>query len=60
MSKSIAVSAGTTPAPAKGDIALRKKKSHDLAYLLIILAVLFGAFLFTMIVVNSMLRNIGI
>jgi len=44
--------------PLVGDIAL-KKKSHDLAYAVIILAVLFGAFLFAMIVVNSMLRNIG-
>jgi len=60
MSQSIAVSALTIPAPGKGDVALRKKKGHDLAYLLIILAVLFGAFLFTMIVVNSMLGNFGI
>ena len=45
--------------PMVGDITLRKKKSHDLAYLLIILAILFATFLFAMVVVNSMLQKIG-
>ena len=45
--------------PQRGDIALKKKKSHDMAYLVIILALLFGTFLFAMFVVNSMLSKIG-
>ncbi len=45
--------------PLVGDVALKKKKSHDMAYLVIILALLFGAFLFAMFVVNSMLSKIG-
>jgi hypothetical protein len=43
----------------KNEPLVKKKRSHDLAYLLIILAVLFAAFLFTVVVVDSMLRNIG-
>ncbi len=50
---------GTKNPPVVGDVTLKKKRSHDLAYLLIILAVLFGTFLFAMIVVNSVLRNAG-
>jgi len=45
--------------PLVGDVALKKKKSHDMAYLVIILALLFGTFLFAMFVVNSMLSKIG-
>ncbi len=51
---------GTKNPPVVGDIALKKKRSHDLAYLLVILALLFGTFLFATFVVNNMLRNLGI
>ena len=51
---------GTKNPPVVGDVALKKKRSHDLAYVLIILALLFGTFLFVMILVNSMLSNAGI
>ncbi len=51
---------GTKNPPVVGDVALKKKRSHDLAYVLIILGLLFGTFLFVMILVNSMLSNAGI
>ena len=59
MSASSNLGLGTKNPPLSGDIALKKKKSHDLAYLVIILALLFGTFLFAMFIVNSMLHNIG-
>jgi hypothetical protein len=59
MSETADLSNGNKNPPIIGDLGLKRKKSHDLAYLLIILAVLFGTFLFVMVIVNSMLRNIG-
>jgi hypothetical protein len=50
---------GTNKPPLTGDIIVKKKRSHDLAYLVIILAILFGTFLFAMMVVNNLLRTIG-
>jgi hypothetical protein len=38
----------------------KKKRSHDVAYLLILLSVLLGTFLFVMVAVNTLLRNIPI
>lgn len=38
----------------------RKKRSHDLAYLLILLTILFGTFLFVTVYVNVLLRGIPI
>ena len=43
---------------AYGSPIVKKKRSHDLAYLLIILAALFGTFLFVMVMVNSLLQTI--
>ena len=36
----------------------KKKRSHDLAYLLILLTILFGTFLFVTVYVNALLRGI--
>ncbi len=55
---SVPISRNKKP-PQSGDITLRKKKNHDIAYLVIILAILFATFLFAMMVVNSMLRTFG-
>ena len=49
---------GSSKPPVMGDPTVKKKKSHDLAYLVIILAILFGAFLFVMTVVNNLLSSI--
>lgn len=38
----------------------KKKRSHDLAYLLILLTILFGTFLFVTVYVNYLLRGIPI
>jgi hypothetical protein len=38
----------------------KKKRSHDVAYLLILLSFLLGTFLFVMVAVNTLLRNIPI
>ena len=51
---------GNKNPPVLGGVALKKKRTHDLAYLLIILSLLFGTFLFVMIFVNSILSNAGI
>ena len=59
MNDSMASMTGISKPPVIEDITLKKKKSHDLAYLLIILAILFTTFLFAMVVVNSMLQKIG-
>lgn len=38
----------------------KKKRSHDLTYLIILLAFLFGTFLFVTVYVNYLLRGIPI
>ena len=38
----------------------KKKRSHDVAYLIIILAMLIGAFLFVTVAVNLLLRSLPI
>jgi hypothetical protein len=38
----------------------KKKRNHDAAYLLILLAILLGTFLFVIVAVNTLLRNIPI
>jgi len=38
----------------------KKKRNHDLAYLLILLAILLGTFLFVTVAVNTLLRSIPI
>ncbi len=44
----------------KNDMSNKKKRSHDVAYLIILLTILFVTFAFAMVVVNSLLRNFGI
>ena len=36
----------------------KKKRNHDVAYLLIMLGLFFGAFIFVMLTVNYLLRSI--
>ncbi len=43
----------------RDQVSLKKKKSHDVAYLIILLTILFATFVFAVVVVNSLLRNIG-
>jgi hypothetical protein len=38
----------------------RKKRSHDLAYFIILLTILFGTFIFVSVYVNYLLRGIPI
>jgi hypothetical protein len=38
----------------------KKKRNHDVAYLLILLAILLGTFLFLTVAVNALLRRIPI
>jgi len=38
----------------------KKKRNHDVAYLLILLAILLGTFLFVTVAVNTLLRIIPI
>ncbi len=44
----------------KNDMSRKKKRSYDVAYLIILLTILFVTFAFAMVVVNSLLRNFGI
>ena len=38
----------------------KKKRNHDMVYLLILLAILLGTFLFVTVAVNTLLRRIPI
>jgi F0F1-type ATP synthase membrane subunit a len=38
----------------------KKKRNHDFAYLLIMLGLFFGAFIFVMLTVNYLLRSLPI
>jgi predicted nucleic acid-binding Zn ribbon protein len=38
----------------------KKKRNHDMAYLLILLVILLGTFLFVTVAINLLLRNIPI
>ena len=38
----------------------KRKRNHDLAYLIILLTILFGTFLFVTVYVNALLRGIPI
>lgn len=42
------------------DVAFEKKRSHDVAWLIILLAILVGCYLFVTVFVKSLLRNFGI
>ena len=43
-----------------GKFERKKRKSHDAAYLIVLLAILFGVFFFVMVTVNFFLRSIPI
>ena len=42
------------------DVAFEKKRSHDVAWLIILLAILFGCFVLFTVFVKNLLRNFGI
>ena len=42
------------------DFTVKKKRSHDVAYLIILLTVLIATFIFAATVVNNLFRSIGV
>ena len=42
------------------EVPFKKKRNHDVAYLIIMLTILFAVFFFAITIVNNLFRSIGV